>query len=350
MHYDKDIILAVDYHDKNMEIRWFNAATGEERRMNVATSRRSIRSIMHRACREAAEAGGRVVWIMESTTGWARVKRVVAPKGLLVLANVLQMPLPPKAYRRKTDKIDTGRILREYLNGTLPVAHQTPAETRRARRLAACRESLVRRRTALRNWTNRYLAHELWVSRTGLWSERGIQWLTRFAERLGPDNPDGFVIKTKLAELDHLASLLSETEAAMMHLYDRWPMAQWVDEIRGIGPIAAVSILSHIGPVDRFADAEALVCYAGLAPGVRQSDGHSRNLRIGGGGTDTQLRHYLIEASVWAREIPRYRKTYERIAARRGKKVGRIVVARMLLRSIYKMLRDRVRFNQGQAA
>jgi hypothetical protein len=31
-----------------------------------------------------------------------------------VLAKVLQMPLPSMAYRWKTDKIDPGRIQREY--------------------------------------------------------------------------------------------------------------------------------------------------------------------------------------------------------------------------------------------
>jgi hypothetical protein len=40
------------------------------------------------------------------------------------LVNVVQMPLPPKARRRKSDKIDTARILREYLNGKLPTSFQ----------------------------------------------------------------------------------------------------------------------------------------------------------------------------------------------------------------------------------
>ena len=56
------------------------------------------------------------------------------------------------------------------------------------------------------------------------------------------------------------------------------------------------------------------------------------------------LRHYLIEASVWARQLPRYVNTYNRVAKRRGKKIGRLVVARMLLRSIYKVLRDGIAF------
>jgi len=346
----KDIVLGVDYHDNNLKIRWFNAGTGEERLMSRPTSRRSILALVGQADREAREVGGEVVWIMESTTGWARVKALRGRQARVLLANVLQMPLPPKAYRRKTDKIDTGRLLREYLAGTLPLAHPTRPWYRRVRRLASCREDRVRRRTALRNWMNRYLAHETWVSRTGLGSQKGIVRLKGFVRQLGAANPDALVWRLKLAELEALAGQLDEVESAMLEIWEAWPMAQWVDEIRGIGPTAAVSILAHIGSVDRFRDAEALVSYAGLAPGIRQSDGRTQDLHIGGGGTDKKLRHYLIEASVWARQLPRYQPTDQRVLARRGKKVARIVVARMRLRSLYKMLRHNIRFNQVQAA
>ena len=53
--------------------------------------------------------------------------------------------------------------------------------------------------------------------------------------------------------------------------------------------------------LERFRSAEQLIGYAGLAAGVRQSDRTRRDGRIGGGGTDGRLRHYLIEASIWAR-------------------------------------------------
>jgi len=53
---------------------------------------------------------------------------------------------------------------------------------------------------------------------------------------------------------------------------------------------------------------------------------------------------------VWARQIPRYQAAYTRTAKRRGAKIGRIVVARMLLRSIYKVLKEDVAFEPAQAA
>ena len=111
--------------------------------------------------------------------------------------------------------------------------------------------------------------------------------------------------------------------------------------------IAAMSIVARVGPVQRFPNAEALIAFAGLAPGIQQSDQTRRDGRIGGGGTDRHLRHYLIEATVWARKLPRHNNTYERLKKRRGSKVGRLVVARMVVRSIFKILKEGVAFDPG---
>lgn len=138
-----------------------------------------------------------------------------------------------------------------------------------------------------------------------------------------------------------------------MEVYQGWELAQWVDEIPGLGPISAVSILARIGPAERFGRVDDLIAFAGLAPGVLQSDGTIHHGRLGGGGTDKHLRFYLVEASMWARRIPRYAQLYERTRRKRGKKIARLTVARHLLRSLFKMMRDRVRFcrlAQGQAA
>ena len=137
--------------------------------------------------------------------------------------------------------------------------------------------------------------------------------------------------------LEHLNEMLKDVERQICRVYEKWPEAKRLTAIRGIALISAVSILARIGPVERFGNAEQLIAYAGLAPGVRQSDATRREGRIGGGPTDRQLRHYLIEASIWARQIPRYRETYERVAQKRGNKIGRIVVTRLLLRSIFNL-------------
>jgi transposase len=346
MYDRKDIILAVDYHAENTEVRWLNCSSGEERSLRIPTARGGVLRLVEKAISEAAPVGGKVIWIMESTTGWARVKELIGSRVEFVLANVLQMPLPPKAYRRKSDKIDTGRILREFLNGSLPLSYQPTAWWREVRRLVDSRQDLVERQTAVKNWITHFLHHETWYDREGLWTQKGMKRLRAF--RLSAS--DRVVLDLKLQELEQLAQRRGEMEAAMQKVYDQWPEAQWVDEVRGIGMITAVSILAHIGSIERFPTAEDLISYAGLAPGHRQSDQTAHNGKIGGGGTDSHLRYLLIESMQWVCQIPRYRPAFERAAAKHGTNVARIIVARMLLRSLFKVLRDRVRFNQVQAA
>jgi hypothetical protein len=45
----KDIILVVDYHAKNIEIRRLNCATGEERRLSIPTTKAGIVRLVARA-------------------------------------------------------------------------------------------------------------------------------------------------------------------------------------------------------------------------------------------------------------------------------------------------------------
>lgn len=343
---NQDTILVVDYHDERCVIRTVDCVTGNQSLCKVPTTAPSLLAMADQAAASARERGGKAVWLQESTTGWARVKHLVAGKAEFLLANVLQMPLPPKAQRRKTDKVDTARLAREYLNGELPLAHQPDPWWRQLRRLVALRENLVSRRTALRNGINRYLAHETWEDRRSLWSQRGLRRL----KQLDLPASDRLVIDLKLEELKLLTEQLQTIEQKLLEVYQAWPQAQRVDAIKGIGLIAAVSMLARIGPIQRFGDAEQLIAYAGLAPGVRQSDETCRSGRIGGGGTDAHLRHYVIEATMWTRSLPRYRQAYQRAARRRGKKIARLVIARMLLRSLYKMLRDDVPFSPSRAA
>jgi transposase len=341
----KDITLTVDYHDRACVIRWYEHSTGCDQVFSeVPTTKEDLNAMVEKARLAAGRKGG-VTWIQESTTGWARIQALVADRVEFVLANVLQMPLPPKGRRRKTDKIDTARIQREYLNGDLPLAYQPPAKWRQLRRLVAFREGLVNRRTALRNWINRYLAHETWFDRTGLWSPTGQKRLRTLLKRL--PRTDALVIGQKLDELTRLEDQLAVALTELASAYDGCPTAKRLDAIAGIDVVSAISIVARIGPVERFPNVDKLIAFAGLAPGIQQSDETRRSGRIGGGGTDVHLRHYLIQTTMWARNIDRYKQAYERIRKRRGKKVGRLVVARMLVRSIYKMLRKGVTFDAG---
>ncbi|MEX0774076.1 MAG: transposase [Phycisphaeraceae bacterium] len=196
---------------------------------------------------------------------------------------------------------------------------------------------LTRRQTSLRNYLNRMLAHETWRDRRGLWSQRGQGRLRRWAR--GLRRWDRMVVTQKLDELEEVEQRRMQVKARLERMARRWPAARRLDAIDGLGALSAVGIAACLGPVRRFVDAEAIISYAGLAPGVRQSDSTRRDGHVGGGGTDKLLRHYLIEATLWARRIPRFAGAYRRMLKRRGKKVARLHLARLLVRSIDAVLR-----------
>jgi len=119
----KHIILTVEYHDRACVIRWFDHSAGRDEVFSeVPTTKEALNAMVEKA-RLATGRQGSVTWLQESTTGWARVQALVADRAKFLLANVLQMPLPPKGRRRKTDKVDTARLQREHLNGSLPLAY-----------------------------------------------------------------------------------------------------------------------------------------------------------------------------------------------------------------------------------
>jgi transposase len=343
----KDIVLAADYHPTFVQFRDFNALTGEEKCYRRETQREILDQVIQERSEAAKAQGGELVFIMESTSGWARMEALVGKRAQFKLANVLQIPLPPKAHRKKTDKIDTGRLMREYLHGDLPEAFKPKAELRAVRRLVGLRIDLVRRQTSVRNWISLCLQHETWRSTENLWSKRGMAALKAWVEKLGEENLDRASLGWRISELGFLGQQTAEVEGQIRKIHAAWKEAQEIDKIKGIGPVGAVSIAARIGPVERFADADALESYAGLVPGVRATSNRTVNLHIGGGGTDTVLRYYLIEASMWARHIERYAPTYQRIKLRYDAKTARIVVARKLLRSIYRMLKDQVPFDEA---
>ena len=117
------------------------------------------------------------------------------------------------------------------------------------------------------------------------------------------------------------------------------PQAQLLCTMPGIGPYAALLILSDIGDVRRFPDSRRLCSYAGLVPAVYASGGTTRRGALTKQGSKW-LRWILVELSVHAiAGAPQFRALYHQVARRHGRNTGRVPVARAMLKAIYAMLR-----------
>ena len=88
-----------------------------------------------------------------------------------------------------------------------------------------------------------------------------------------------------------------------------------------------------------FSSSKRLCCWAGLTPGSNESAGKKKSVRITRAGV--YLKPALVQcahAAVKSDKTPYYKKKYESLVKRRGKKRAIIAIARMILTAIYQML------------
>jgi transposase len=116
------------------------------------------------------------------------------------------------------------------------------------------------------------------------------------------------------------------------------PAAARLDEITGIGPESAQSIIAEIGlDMTRFPTAGHLVSWAKLSPRTIQSGASSRSGRTGKG--NPYLKGILGEAAATAARTDTFLgERYRRIVKRRGKLKALVAVARSILVIIWNLL------------
>ncbi|MBI5146096.1 MAG: IS110 family transposase [Thaumarchaeota archaeon] len=104
--------------------------------------------------------------------------------------------------------------------------------------------------------------------------------------------------------------------------------------IPGINYIAALTVISEIVDIKRFATPEKLVSYAGLAPSQRNSGETNKSSGITKHGS-AWLRNAMVEAAnTTIRFDPRMKSFYSRIAKRRGTQKAKVATARQMLEII----------------
>ena len=110
--------------------------------------------------------------------------------------------------------------------------------------------------------------------------------------------------------------------------------------IPGVKRDSAITIISEIGiDMSQFCNSKRLCCWAGLTPGNNESAGKKKSVRITRAGI--YLKPALVQcahAAVKSDKSPYYKKKYESLVKRRGKKRAIIAIACMILTAIYQML------------
>ena len=244
--------------------------------------------------------------------------------------------------RLKSDRRDSECLAELARLGALPSSYVPEGEVARMRELVRRRAFLVRLRTRLKNRITATLALEGVEVPKGLklFTRNGLEWL----RSLGMSSIDRYL--RILEGLNQEIGLVSKE----LDKYAGDEDVRLLMTIPGVGLYSALMIKAEIGDLSRFPDADHLCSYAGLVPSERSSGGRTRRGRITEEGS-RWLRWIMVEvAHVHVRYDTHFTRAYHRIAARRGKKVATVALARRLLRCVYAMLRDRKPFvNRAQA-
>ena len=299
-----------------------------------------------RLLEEVAKAGGDAEVVIEATYGWYWAVDVLQENGYSVhLAHPAGNDWGKR--RVKNDERDA-RDLADLLRlGRLAEAWIAPKPVRELRELVRYRAKLVQLRTGLKAQVHAVMAKE------------GV--LPRFGEMFGPGGnqqldsmhlAESYTtrVESLRAAIDHYDHevLLLERRIHQQLRHDRGYQA--IQAIPGVGRTIAAIFVAEIGDISRFANAEALTSWAGLAPKHHESDTKVIRGPITKAGSKL-VRWAAIEAVSGRRGGTKLRADFDAIAERRGKYKARAAVARKLLTLVFYGLRDgEIRCLAGEAA
>jgi transposase len=316
LHKAKSFVTRMDHHGHILEQVNLSHATG--------ALQQYLRTLPTDA-RLAVEATGNWMWLYE---------QIEDRHPDLVLAHPLKTRAIASA-RIKTDKIDATTLAHLLRTELLPAAYIPPRTIRDQRERLRYRASLVRLRTQVKNKIAAI------VRKTGVQPPTktafGVK-SRRFLATVPVRACYRLALYGYLRQLDHLTTEIREADQAIGEQVATDAQAQLLCTIPGIGAYAALLIRSEIGDIQRFPDSRHLCSYAGLVPSVHASADKTRLGRLTKQGS-AWLRWILVEVSVHAiNGAPQFRALYHRVAKKHGHNVGRVAVARALLKTIYAML------------
>ena len=274
--------------------------------------------------------------VFEATYGWSWFADLLADAGIPAH---MAHPLATKAIsaaRVKNDAVDAKTLAHLLRTNLLAEAWIAPPYAREARRLVRTRAGLARMRSRVQSQLHALLA-DLGVipELTTLFGPAGRQWLS---ELQLPDSPRNR-LDAGLRLIDAITIEITHADADLRASFAGDHRVRRLLPIPGIGLVTAATVVAEVWDIQRFPSPERLCSWAGLTPGERTSDAHTRRGHITKQGS-RWLRWILVEAATTAVRDPRLGRFAQQIAQRRGPKTARVALARWLLTLCYYALRD----------
>jgi len=157
-----------------------------------------------------------------------------------------------------------------------------------------------------------------------------------------------YKMNATLSHMEFLNNSIVKTEAELfVRMQPYYHFVEHIALLPGISQLSAALILAEIGTdMSVFETAKDLTAWAGVTPTNNESAGKKKSVRISRAGQF--LKPLLVQcalAAVKDKKEPYFSIKYQRLKKRRGHKKAIIAIARMLLTSIYHMIKTGETFN-----
>jgi transposase len=323
---------AIDLHKRYTWIRLVTAEGAVTLERRVPTTREHLTAVFRGRprARVLIESSTESEWVAQTIEGCGHEVVVASPGYALMYGH--------RDPHIKTDRRDVAALAEACRLGIYRRAHRVCPAQRTRRRALKVRELLVRQRTALINLLRAELRYEGLRLRSC-----AAESVVRQYRALAVPATLADSLALVITALEDFNDAIAATTAALTATAAADPIVRRLQTAPGIGPITGLTFRAVIDDVGRFDDARGVAAYVGLVPKEDSSGSRQRKGAITKAGP-TGLRSLLIQASwvVW-----RQRKSggalhawVERLAARRGKRIAVVALARRLARILFAMWRD----------
>jgi transposase len=274
---------------------------------------------------------------LEATGNALAIARILEPHvARVVVASARELHAISDA-KAKTDRRDARMLAKLLAAGMLEGTWLPGEEARALRRRLAQRAQLVRARTRLKNEVHAALYRNLVgaPSATDLFGAAGRRWL----EHLELPVDERETLESCLRTIAFLDGEVERFEQAIARCAMHSPEIRCLVTIPGVGLISAATLVAVVGDVRRFRSARKLVGYLGLDPRVRQSGSSPARMGHISKEGPAAARQALCEAAHAAMRTPGPLRAFgQRVAARRGRQVAIVAVARKLATIAWRLL------------
>lgn len=324
--------IGLDLHKRESQLCIIGSRS-EITEKRIVTSRERFTAVLggRARCRILLEASTESEWVASHLESLGH-EVIVADPGFAPM-------YATRSKKVKTDKRDARTLAEACVLGAYRSTHRVSAEQRHARNELAVRDSLVRTRT-------RYVGLiKAMVRREGLRLSQG--GAERTASKLGAIELREEVLQELAPILALLNPLNQEIETAdkrLEQLGKKNPVVGRLMTAPGVGSVTALAFVAALDEVTRFPTTHQVGAYLGLVPSEYSSGERQHRGRITKRG-NTRMRWLLVEAG-WRimrsrrSECAALRAWAVQIAARRGKRIAVVALARRLSGILYAMWRD----------